>query len=96
MYFLKKNSNTLPFHLKYDHKIIFLEEQKHNHTPFYKMSSQKLDKIKCYLYSHHAKRFIQVTSVSFLSVILFVKKLHRKIRFYVNYRRLNAITKKDR
>ena len=53
--FSKKNSNTLLFHQKYDHKILIKEQQKYSYTPLYKISPQKLDIVKCYLDSHFAK-----------------------------------------
>ncbi len=56
--FSKKNSDTLPPHQKYDHKIILKEEQKHGHAPFYKISPQELDVVKHYLDLHLAKGFI--------------------------------------
>ncbi len=94
--FFKKNSDTLPPHRKYDHKIILEEKQKHGHVPLYKMSPQELDAVKYYLDLHLAKGFIQASSTSYSSPVLFVKKPGRGIRFCVDYRRLNAITKKDR
>ena len=60
------------------------------------MSSQKLDVVKRYLDSHLAKGFIQASSAPYSSPVLFVKKPGGGIRFCVDYRRLNAITKKDR
>ena len=60
------------------------------------MSSKELDAVKRYLNSYLAKRFIQVSLVSYSSPILCVKKPERGTRFYVNYKRLNTITKKDR
>ena len=36
--FSKKDSDTLPPHQKYDHKIILKEEQKYGHAPLAKMS----------------------------------------------------------
>ena len=90
----KKNSDTVPPHQKYDHKNISEEEQKYRHTPLYKMSLGELDVVKCYLNSHLAKGFIQVSLALYLSVVLFVKKSGRSIRFCVDYRKLNAITKK--
>ena len=94
--FSKKDSDTLPPHRKYDHKIILEEQQKHGHAPLYKMSPQELDAVKRYLDSHLAKGFIQASSAPYSSPVLFVKKPGGGIRFCVDYRRLNAITKKDR
>jgi hypothetical protein len=42
------------------------------------------------------KGFIKHSSAPFASPILFVKKPSRGLRFYIDYRRLNNITKKDR
>ena len=60
------------------------------------MSPKKLDAVKRYLNSHLAKGFIQASSASYSSPVLFVKKPGGGIQFCVDYRRLNAITKKDR
>ena len=60
------------------------------------MSPKELDAVKRYLDSHLAKGFIQASSASYSSPVLFVKKPGGGIRFCVDYRRLNAITKKDR
>ena len=94
--FSKKNLDTLPPHRKYDHKIHLKEEQKPGHAPLYKMSPKKLDAIKRYLNSYLAKEFIQASSASYSLTVLFVKKPGGGIRFCVDYRKLNVITKKDR
>ena len=94
--FSKIDSDTFFPHRKYDHKIHLEEEQKPGHTPLYKMSPEKLDIVKRYLDSHLAKGFIQASSASYFSPVFFVKKPGGGIRFCIDYRRLNAITKKDR
>ena len=94
--FPKKNLDTFPPHWKYDHKIYLDEEQKPDHSPIYKMSSGELDAIESYLESHLAKRFIQASSASYFLLVLFVKNFRGGIWFFVDYRRLNAITNKDR
>ena len=60
------------------------------------MSPEELDAVKRYLDSHLAKGFIQASSASYSSPVLFVKKPGGGIQFCVDYRRLNTITKKDR
>ena len=60
------------------------------------MSSQKLDAVKRYFNSHLAKGFIQTSSVSYFLSVLFIKKPRGGIQFYIDYKRLNAIRKKDR
>ena len=72
--FSKKDSDTLPPHQKYDHKIHLEEEQKPGHAPLYKMSPKELDAVKRYLDSHLAKGFIQASLASYSSPVLFVKK----------------------
>lgn len=56
---------------------------------------QILNAVKCYLNSHLAKRFIQASSASYSFSNFFIKKLGWRIRFYVDYQRLNAIIKKN-
>ncbi len=60
------------------------------------MSPKELDAVKRYLNSHLVKRFIQASSASYSLPVLFVKKPRGEIRFCVDYRRLNAITNKNR
>ena len=59
------------------------------------MSSKKLDTVKWYLDSHLAKRFIQASLASYSLPVFFVKKPGGGIWFCVDYKKLNAITKKD-
>ena len=42
------------------------------------------------------KGFIRTSSSSVSSLVLFVSKLRGGLRFYIDYRGLNALTKKDR
>ena len=59
------------------------------------MSPKELDAVKWYLDSHLATRFIQANSASYSLPVLFVKKPKGGIQFCADYKRLNAITKKD-
>ena len=59
------------------------------------MSTQELDAVQWYLDFHLAKKFIQASSVSYSLPVLFIKKIKERIQFYVDYKRLNAITKKN-
>ena len=59
------------------------------------MSPNELDAVKRYLDSHLAKRFIQASLAFYSLPVLCVKKPGRRIGFYVDYKKLNAITKKD-
>ncbi len=60
------------------------------------MSSHKLQKIKEYLEENLKKKFITFSKASFASSILFVEKKDDSLRFCVNYRKLNALIKRDR
>ncbi len=60
------------------------------------MSSYKLQKIKKYLEENLKKKFITLSKAFCASLILFVKKKDDSLRFCVNYRKLNALIKRDR
>jgi len=60
------------------------------------MSSHKLQKIKEYLEENLKKKFIILSKASFASLILFVEKKDDSLRFCMNYRKLNALIKRDR
>ena len=52
-------------------------------------------KLKKYLKENFRKNFINFNNVSFFSSILFVIKFNEEFRFYVNYRKLNVIIKRN-
>ncbi len=60
------------------------------------MSSHKLQKIKEYLEENLKKKFITLSKTSFASSILFVEKKDDSLRFCMNYRKLNALIKRNR
>ncbi len=60
------------------------------------MSKEELLLIKKYFQEHLNKEFIESSIASYASLILFAKKSDEELRFCVNYRKLNAITKKNR
>lgn len=59
------------------------------------MSSKEVDAVKRYFDFHLVKRFIKTSLVSYSLPVLFVKKSKGRIRFYINYTRLNAIIKNN-
>lgn len=71
------------------------KQQKYGYAPLYIILPQELDTVKRYLDLYLAKKFIPVYSAPYLSLVHFVKKPSRKIRFCIDYRKLNAIIKKD-
>ena len=94
--FSKKASDELPPHRPYDHKIELEGEHKPGHAPLYKMSQEELVAVKKYLEENLAKGFIEASSAPYAAPILFVRKKDGSLRFCVDYRRLNGITKKNR
>ena len=60
------------------------------------MSSYKLEKIKKYFIENLFKRFITFSKVSYFSLMLFAMKINEDLRFCVNYRKFNVMTKWNR
>jgi hypothetical protein len=60
------------------------------------MSIHKLLEIKKYLKKNLKKGFISPSSTFFASLVLFVAKPNEELRFYVDYRKLNALTCRNR
>ena len=59
------------------------------------MSENKLQKIKEYLEKNLKKEFISFNSTLYASSVLFVVKSNKSLRFPVNYRKLNVVTKRN-
>jgi hypothetical protein len=51
--------------------------------------------LKNYLTKNLNKGFIAYNQAPFVSLILFVKKPNNNLRFYIDYYKLNKLTKKD-
>ncbi len=96
--FFKKKADILSSHKKHDHRIELEKDHESNHeyASLYNLSEEELQLIKKYLKKHLNKDFIESNIASYASLILFVKKSDEELRFCVNYRKLNAITKKNR
>lgn len=96
--FSKEKADELPPHRKHDHRIE-LEEGKeagHGYAPLYNMSEGELLLVKKYLQEHLDKGFIESSTAPYASPILFARKPGGGLRFCVDYRKLNATTKKNR
>jgi hypothetical protein len=96
--FFKEKANILSSHRKHDHRIELEKnhESKHEYAFLYNLSEEKLLLIKKYLKKHLDKEFIESSTAFYASLILFAKKFDDELRFCVDYRKLNAITKKNR
>jgi hypothetical protein len=96
--FFKKKADILSSHRKHDHRIKLKRDHESNHeyASLYNLSEEKLQLIKKYLKEHLDKEFIESSIASYASSILFAKKSDDELKFCVNYRKLNAIIKKNR
>jgi hypothetical protein len=68
----------------------------HEYASLYNLSEEELQLMKKYLKEHLNKNFIESSIAFYASSILFAKKSDNELRFCVNYRKLNAIIKKNR
>ena len=59
------------------------------------LSVYKSQKLKKYLETNLAKDFIYLSQAPYNSQILFIQKKDKSFKFYINYRNLNAITKRN-
>jgi hypothetical protein len=98
--FFKQEADKLFSHREnHDHHIKLKEEKEkvdHEYASLYRMSDDELLLVKQYLEKHLQKNFIKSSSASYSSLILFVRKSDDELRFCVDYRKLNTITRKNR
>ncbi len=87
--------NQLSFHRFYDHKIELINEETFFRSRLYQMFNHKLQKIKKYLINHLNKKFIFFSFAFYVSLILFIEKKDDSLRFCVDYRKLNALIKRN-
>ena len=62
----------------------------------YGITRDKLDATKKYVDEHLIKGFIRASKSPIASLVILIKKPKGGLRFYMNYRALNAITIKNR
>ncbi len=87
--------NQLSLHRFYDYKIELINEEMLSRSRLYQMFNHKLQKIKKYLIKHLKEEFIFFSFASYVSLILFAEKKDESLHFCVNYRKLNALIKRD-
>jgi len=87
--------DQLSLHCFYDHKIELIDEEMLSRSRLYQMFNHKLQKIKKYLIEHLNKEFIFFSFASYVSLILFAEKKDESLRFCVDYRKLNALIKRN-
>ena len=97
--FDKSQANILLSHRFYNHKLKFIEETNKNtlfKNRIYSILRHKFEQVKKYLNEHLKKKFIVSSYALFASFVLFIEKSNKELRFYVDYRKLNAIIKRNR
>lgn len=94
--FSKHDSDQLAPHRPIDHKIELLPDAAPLRShPLYSMSSEQLLVLRDYLRDNLRKEFIVPSSASYGAPVLFAKKPNGGLRFCVDYREINARTRKD-
>ena len=94
--FSRAELDKLPPHRPYNYKIDLIPSKEPGYNPLYGMSQAELRVLKKYLDDNLAKGFIRPSKSPAASPILFAHKPDRGLRFYIDYRALNAITIKNR
>jgi hypothetical protein len=94
--FDKKTFNTFASHRSYDHKIVLKKNVVFDYISLYKMFEKELKIVKKYLENNLKKRFIVASRSFFASSVMFMKKTNDSLRFYVDYKKLNQLIKKNR
>ena len=97
--FDRSQANILFSYRFYDYKLEFAERANKNalfKNRIYSLSDHKFKQVKKYLNEHLRKEFIIFNYVSFASFVLFAEKSNEGLQFCVNYRKLNAIIKRNR
>lgn len=93
--FSKSESDKIPPHRIYDHKIQLEALLPNAFSPLYRQGTEELKATKQYLLENLEKGFIVNSNSPFASPILFVKKADGKLRFCIDYRKLNGLTCND-
>lgn len=97
--FSKAESDQLSsFRPRYNHKIKLLEGLRPENlgfSPLYRITANELEAYRKYITENLHKGFIKSSDAPWAVPILFAPKVNGGLRFYVDYRKLNAITKKD-
>jgi hypothetical protein len=94
--FSKSKAEVLPPHRAYDHSIPIEDDSQPPHGPIYPMSQTELQAVREYLEDMLGKGFIRSSSSPAGAPVLFAKKKDGGLRFCIDYRGLNRITRKNR
>ncbi len=94
----KAESDKLSPYWLYDHQIKLENRALTSDLKFYllyRILAKELEVVKKYLVENLDKCFIKPSQALFVALVLFIKKPDRSLCFYIDYRKLNLLTKKD-
>ena len=94
--FDRVQTNKFFFHRSYNHKIELSGNRFFFQNETYRISFYKFQKIKEYLNENFFKDFIIFNKTFYFLLILFVLKFNNNLRFYVDYRKLNIMIKRNK
>lgn len=94
--FDRRNASKLPPHRPWDLKIELLEGKSPPFGPLYSLSQFEMKVLREWLDDQLARGLIRPSQSSAASPILFIKKKNGLLRLCVDYRGLNAITRRNR
>jgi hypothetical protein len=87
--------DVLPPYYLYDYKIELEVDHTLGYRPLYSYTIEELIVLKKYLLENLNKGFIKSSQAPYSSLVLFIKKPNRSLRFCINFYKLNTITYKD-
>ena len=94
--FSKEVSDQFTTSPDFCHKIELEGDPDLRTPPLFRMSVEEMQASKAYIEENRAKGFIEPSNASYGSPVLMAKKPGGGLRFCVDYRKLNAVTKKNR
>jgi hypothetical protein len=94
--FSKAVSDRLLLYRSYNHYIQFESENTLGYSPLWHQLTDEFKTIKQYLLKNLNKDFIKTSQVPYTSSILFIKKPNSNLHFYIDFRKLNLLSHKDR
>ena len=80
----------------WDHKISLMTKILPKIGPIYILFYTELETLRNYLDKNLKKNFIQKIKMTIGFFILFILKKDKKLKLYINYKKLNAITVKNK
>jgi hypothetical protein len=80
----------------WDHEIPLIKGKTLTALSIYSLSERELETLRKYIDKNLVKEYIRFSRLLVRFIVLFVLKKDEKLRIYVNYKKLNDITIKNR